>query len=247
MQQKRSREPLRGIIEGQDFRAKEIGNGPYPWHWEGLGDFKQWESDAGALTYEEACTNARSELATLILPELVDLADPTSVSFQQLIPRPELCPFELNGDFAIEQADDEHWHWEGLTGSVCEEFCSEDGLASERYAVADAIYQLSLLVDSCSEVEALTCVYHQALPIHQICAQEQRHAVYVQGQLQIVPIGMTEPEITHHLGTDDWDYFLSTDLPTADSEFAQLVPELLETMQRTDRMSIELRNCYPHS
>lgn len=220
-----------GIQEGRDFTVRQLGNGPYPWHWQGLGTFSNWESDRGSLSQQEACMQAQQELATLNLPELdytptanrdflvyplyglfywksygdvfgedeyqsanghstpsaaeanaiaalsaldIETADSTVATpgpardYRQLIPIPDICPFALENDFVLEQADDGRWHWEGVTGSQAEDYCSEDGFESERYAVADAIYQLSLLVSGCDHADALTRVYEQALPIHHL-------------------------------------------------------------------------------
>ena len=88
--------------------------------------------------------------------------------YTQLIPIPDICPFQLNEDFVIEQADDGRWHWEGVEGTDCEDFCSEDGHDSERFCVADAIYNLSDLVDGCCHEDCVTRVYEQALPVHRL-------------------------------------------------------------------------------
>ena len=130
--------------------------------WEGIGDFDRYESDKAFTTEQLAIANAQQELTEISLPEL------TPPNYSQLIPRPDICPFELNGDFTLEQEDAGRWHWEGVGGTDCEDYCSEDGHDTQRYAVADAIYQLSLLVDKCSHEAAVTRVYEQALPVHQL-------------------------------------------------------------------------------
>ncbi len=157
------------LTEGRDFSVRKLGNGPYPWHWEGLGAFAQWESDEGALTYEDACSSAQRQLETLNLSQEdgVNTCFKTQVP-NYLIPLPAICPFELDGDFTLEQADDGRWHWEGVIGTDCEDFCSEDGFASERFATADAIFQLSLLVDECNHEEAIFRVNQQGLPVHHL-------------------------------------------------------------------------------
>lgn len=133
--------------------------------WEGIGKFDNYEADSAFTTEEEAIANAEQELTEINLPEL---APP---DYAQLVPRPEICPFELNGDFMLERADDGRYHWAGVDGTACENYCSEDGHATQRYAVADAIYQLSLLMDGCSHEDAVTRVYEQALPVHQLVNQ----------------------------------------------------------------------------
>lgn len=115
----------------------------------------------GALTDAEARTLAQQELASLDL-------DTQNLDFTHLLANPDICPFKLNGDFMLEQADDGRWHWEGVTGTDCEECCSADGFASDRFAVADGIFQLSLLVHDCSREEAMFRVYQQGLPVHHL-------------------------------------------------------------------------------
>lgn len=239
MQQTTLQQPMAhqdGIVEGRDYQPIKLGNGPYPWHWKGLGDFSSWESDEGSLSREEACHQAQKELITLCLPEFeytptanrdfivypiyglfywksygdvfgddtyqsanghvlpsaaeadaiatlgaikddaINMPVPETfpyIDYSQLIPRPDLCPFKPNSDFVIEQAQDGRCYWEGVEGSPAEEFCSEDGLESERFAVADAIYQLSLLVTGCCHADALTRVYEQSLPIHHLQEPQQ--------------------------------------------------------------------------
>ena len=75
------------------------------------------------------------------------------------------CPYRPEEDFEIYQIEDGQWHWEGLNDY--EEFCCEDGLQSERYAIADAIYQLCDLTGDYSHEQAVAFLYEQGLPVHQ--------------------------------------------------------------------------------
>lgn len=126
--------------------------------WEGMGEFDNYEADRAFSTEQEAIANAQQELAELNLPEFNIPDDP------QLISIPQICPFGLEGDFTIEQTDDGLWHWEGLAGSACKDYCSEEGHSSQRYAVADALFELSRLVLNYDDDQAITVVLQQSLP-----------------------------------------------------------------------------------
>lgn len=140
------------ILEGRDFQVIQIGNIPYPWHWQGLGSYTQWESGTGTSMRKAAFTEAQQQLASL--NPLVNIYTPV-----------------INRDFILEQTNDERCHWEGVEGTAAEDFCSEDGFRSERYAAAAAIFQLSLLVNNTSPKDAITRVYEQALPVHHLAEE----------------------------------------------------------------------------
>ena len=97
----------------------------------------------------------------------------TDNNYTALIPNPDICPLTLGdagdegADFIIYEMDGHGWHWEG-NSDRCGEFCSEDGHQTDRYCVADALFELTQLVLDYDEEQALDTVAAQGLPFHQI-------------------------------------------------------------------------------
>ncbi|MGC1307829.1 MAG: hypothetical protein WA885_11405 [Phormidesmis sp.] len=117
--------PPNGLIEGVDFEVKQIGNGPYPWHWEGLGDYAQWESSEGEQTLDNARAHAFKELATLALPDL---------NYQPALQR-DFMIYPLYGLF----------YWESCGDVFADAYRCKDGFKLPSDAESNAINFLTSL------------------------------------------------------------------------------------------------------